>query len=158
MARRGLERPLGTVRAIGIIAGLDQGTLDRLPIRDITNGTRHEHARRSLQRAEANLDGKLGTVPGKAIELEPRSHGSRLRVLEKAAPVLGMHGSETLGKQRLYRLLGELRGFVSERLVDQSVRKYDDAACVDDYRRIGGSVEQFCRQFAREVHDRPLLL
>ncbi|HEY5566182.1 MAG TPA: hypothetical protein VIM81_02925 [Gammaproteobacteria bacterium] len=62
MARRGQERALGTVRAIGIIAGLDQGTLDRPPIRDITNSARYEHTGASLYRAQANLDGKLVTV------------------------------------------------------------------------------------------------
>src|SRR5439155_12135626 len=101
--------------------------------RDVPDGAGHDGSLFGLLRAETDLHGKLYSVLAQAVQLQPRSHRPRMRVVEKTRAMPGVFDPQTLGHEDLHRLADKLLTGVAKQLFrlgvhqnDLPLRAYDD--------------------------------
>src|SRR5204862_426183 len=83
-------------------------------VRDVANRTANQSAFLSLQRAEADLDGKLRPVLAPPKKFQAGAHRTHFRIIEEPRAMPWMLGPEPLGHQHFDRLVEQLRARVSE--------------------------------------------
>ena len=84
-----------------------------------------------------DLDRKLRSVLAAGAKIESEAHWADARRRDETGTTMEMRRAHPLGEEHFDRPLQELLGFVSEKRVHLSTRKYDASGSVADNDRIG---------------------
>src|SRR5260221_251961 len=82
--------------------------LGSLAVRDVANGTGHQRALFSLQRAQTDLDREFGAVLAPAIQIEPGSHRANFGTAEISAAMARVLVAVATRNEDLHLLAQEL--------------------------------------------------
>ncbi len=114
VAHAGQEAVLGQAGVLQLQVLLLQGALDPFAVGIVTDGAADQHAFLGLQGAEADLDGKLGTIPAQAVEVDAGTHRPHPRLPEIIGAVLRVLGPVALRHQDLDGLAEQFLPRVAE--------------------------------------------
>jgi hypothetical protein len=95
-----------------------------------------------VQRAEADLDRKLGAVVAASVELEVGAHLARPRIGHVPRAVREVDAAEALGDEELDGAAEQLAAVVAEELLGAPVDKADATLGVGEHDRVGCRIEQ----------------
>src|SRR5882757_6438641 len=119
-----------------------QRALDVLALRDVADGARNQRPFFRFERAQADLDGKLGSVLAPAVELQTHAHRSHLGIGEEPVAAVGMLAPVPLRQQELDFLVEQLGAREAEELLGLRIDQNDVALPVDDDDRVRRGFEQ----------------
>jgi hypothetical protein len=102
------------------------------PLAGVADRARNQGAVLGIQRAQADLDGKFGTVLAPPVELEAGAHRPHAWIGEEIGAVSRVLSAEPLGDEHLDRAAVQLGPRITEKLLRLGVGQVDDAVAVDD--------------------------
>src|SRR5579862_2736476 len=121
---------------------VEDAFLQPLPLADVPNRARDEHAFLGLERAQADFHRKFAPISMHTIEFEACPHGADPGFRKKISSMAGMFAAETLWDQDFNGLSQEFLPLVAEQLFHLRVNQYDVAFSINDHDGIGRSFEE----------------
>src|SRR5260221_9054017 len=116
--------------------------LGSLAVRDVANGTGHQRALFSLQRAQTDLDREFGAVLAKAEQLEPGAHRTDFGAGEEPRAMLRVVALEPLGNELFDGLPEQFLPRVAEQLLGLRIDDFDVPVHTHNHHRVGSSIQK----------------
>ena len=118
------------------LGALLQLARDPLALGHVADRARHHQPALGLERAEADLDRKLGAVLAQSVEVMARTHRARLRIAHVVLLVLAMMLAEAVRDQVGDGLADQLLALVAEEVLGLGIDERDVAVPIDDHHRV----------------------
>src|SRR5712664_323886 len=118
------------VRGLGRFFGARHDLPGLLAVGDIANCRGDKHSIFGFERAQADLDRKLGAVLSQAVKIQVRTHGSGARIRIEARPTTWVVVAESLRHQEFHPLSNQFVARVAEQFLSLSIDQLDPTVAI----------------------------
>src|SRR5437879_5830867 len=123
-----------------------------VPIGGVPNDGGDVKALVTRDRAEADLDGKMRTIPPAPFQVQGMAHRAGYRVFKIAGAMAPVGISQVLRKQHFESLTEQLHPVVAKQALGHPVEEQDFARLVNFKYRIGSALKQFTESAFRVTY------
>ncbi|MEO6835264.1 MAG: hypothetical protein ABI231_05085 [Candidatus Tumulicola sp.] len=142
MTHRRQESILRPIGALELDVLLPKLALERFSFADVSNRANHERSDTRAERAQADLDGKLGAILTTAVEIETRAHRANSWVARVIVAMFDVPLAQAIRHEQFDLRTDQLVKPIAEQLLRVTVGEGDAPASPDDDRCVGNRLHQ----------------